>query len=177
MPINTSKVPTLQVLAAREIQKSNPNLFFRLQSLETDPEIKKAFIEPKLQTLTNQVTKEYQIKVEAREEKIEKCSSSLSSDSCFAKCSSLTLATLLSGVHVGIYYMLKAADVDPSAQTTFICTIPATICFSICAGVCLNKQIAKCLASCFTPSVPNKITIDLDEVGRKSDFETAAKIV
>lgn len=169
MPINTSKVPTLQILAARAIQKSNPNLFFRLQSLETDPEIKKTFIDPKLQTLTNKLTEEYQVKVEIREEKIEDCSSSLGSDKCFSKCSSFTLATLMSGVHVGIYYILKAADVDSSAQTAFICTIPATICFSICAGVCLSKQIAKGLASCFTPSVPNKITIDLDELGRNSN--------
>ncbi|HDV5939471.1 TPA: lpg2692 family Dot/Icm T4SS effector [Legionella pneumophila] len=163
----SSKVPSLKSLAANVIQKTNPNLFFRLHSLETPPEIKKGFIDKELEALTRELTEDYQTKVEARNEKIEECSSNLSSNECFVKCSAFTLTTLMAGVHVGIYYILKAAAVDPSTQIAYISSIPATICFSMCVGVCLNRQITKCLSSCFTPSVPDKITVDLDELGRQ----------
>ncbi|HAT8178801.1 TPA: hypothetical protein JA361_04845 [Legionella pneumophila] len=164
----TSKVPSLKFLAANAVQKTNANLFFKLHSFETPPEIKNEFIDKRLETLTAQLTEDYQTKVEARKEKIEDCSSNLSSNECFVKCSVFTLTTLMAGVHVGIYYILKAAAVDSSTQTAYISSIPATICFSMCVGVCLNRQITKCLGYCFTPSVPENITVNLDELGRKS---------
>ncbi|APF04410.1 TPA: hypothetical protein RG395_001586 [Legionella pneumophila] len=164
----TSKVPSLKFLAAKVVEKTNANLFFRLHSLETPPEIKKEFIDNKLEALTHELTEDYQTQVEARKEKIEECSSNLSSNECFVKCSSFALTTLMAGVHIGIYYILKAAAVDSSTQIAYISSIPATICFSMCVGVCLNRQITKCLGSCFTPSVPDKITVDLDELGRQS---------
>lgn len=163
----SSKVPSLKSLAANAVQKTNANLFFSCTHLKL-PEIKKGFIDKELEALTHELTEDYQTKVEAKNEKIEECSSNLSSNECFVKCSAFTLTTLMAGVHVGIYYILKAAAVDPSTQIAYISSIPATICFSMCVGVCLNRQITKCLSSCFTPSVPDKITVDFDELGRQS---------
>ncbi|NYR27034.1 hypothetical protein G4A25_28405, partial [Escherichia coli] len=71
----SSKVTSLKSLAANALQKTNANLFFRLHSLETTPEIKKGFIDKKLEALTHELTEDYQTKVEARNEKIEECSS------------------------------------------------------------------------------------------------------
>jgi hypothetical protein len=72
---------------------------------------------------------------------------------------------MFSGLHVGTYFILKAAETDPANQLTFICTLPVTFFVSMCIGMCLAKPVARALAHCFIPSVSDHLTIDLNETG------------
>lgn len=164
-PIKESRIPSLKSLAADTLQKTNPTLFFRIPAQGMPPEITTQYIEPAIDRLVAQATEEYLEKEAIRQDRVEQCTSALTSNDCFPKVASCTTSTIASGVHVAIYFILQAAEVNPSTRITFLCTVPVTWFVSACAGMCLTRPLARGLANLFTPANPSKITIDLGESG------------
>lgn len=163
-------IPSLQILAANAVFKANPNQFFQFHNKEIAPAIKERYVDKVLNQAIDEQVSIYQAKVEQRQDKIDDRTDHLSSSECFEKVSACTFTSIFSGLHVGTYFILKAANVDPSTQLTFICTIPVTIFVSMCIGMCLTKPAARALAHCFTSGVSDKLTVDLDELGRTSQL-------
>lgn len=159
------EIPSLQKLAAEALSKSkNPNHFFRLYNTPMPDEIIKTYVLPLVNKQIEKQTAAYFDKVENRQKKIEDRSITLSQNTCFVKTAGCTGSMLMSGLHVGIYFILQAAGVDASTQIIWLTTIPVSFIVGTCGGMFLSPYLAKALARCVTPSISGKITINLEEL-------------
>ena len=162
------RILSLKILAANAISKANPSLFFTLHNKGMPPEIYDAYVNATIQQKVYEQVTLYKEKKQERHDNIDDCTERLSSSECFVKISSCTFSTMFSGLHVGTYFILKAAETAPSTQLTFICTIPVTFFLSLCVGMCLAKPAARAFAHCFIPPVSDHLTIDLNEIESNS---------
>ncbi|KTC78916.1 hypothetical protein [Legionella cherrii] len=162
-PSPSREVPKLATLAAQTINKTNPHLFFTLFNNKKLPaEIENRYINPSVQKLVNEHEKVYWSNVNERKQKVDNCSSRLDSDPCYRKCASLTMAALSGGVHIGVYYILRASGVSASTTFTFLVTIPATIIVMGCFSPFAVHLLSKGIANCVIPRVPSE-EVDLNE--------------
>ncbi|WP_454780524.1 hypothetical protein [Legionella sp. WA2022007384] len=170
-----TQIPKLITLAAQKLEKTNPHLFFTFyKNKKLPPELENQYINPSVQKLVSQEERIYLANVKERKETINERSSKLNDNCCYRKCSTLASMALGSGVHLGIYYILRATGTPYSTTMTFLATIPATVivtgCFSPCASILLSKLIAHCS----TPKVPDGV-VDLTEVVTQKETEIAAQ--
>ncbi|MCW8398365.1 hypothetical protein OQJ26_06120 [Legionella sp. PATHC038] len=162
-PSPYGEVPKLATLAAQKINKTNPHLFFTLfNNKELPAEIENDFINPTVQKLIDEHENIYWSNVNKRKQKVDNCSSRLDSESCYRNCASLTMAALSGGVHIGVYYILRASGVSSSTTFTFLATIPATIIVMGCFSPFAVHLLSKGIANCVIPKVPREV-VDLNE--------------
>lgn len=158
------QVPKLITLAAEAIKKTNPHLFFTLYKNKTlSHEIENKYVNPPVQELVKQHEQIYLTNVEERNENVKYCSSRIEADCCFKKCASLTMMALGSGIHLGIYFILRSSGVPYSTTLTYLATLPVTLCVTACFSPCAAILLAKGIAHCVTPDVPEE-TVDLNEI-------------
>ncbi|MGM9452087.1 hypothetical protein ACTAZI_02005 [Legionella bozemanae] len=158
------QIPKLITLTAEVIKKTNPHLFFTLYgNKKLPPQIENEYINPPVQELVKQHEHIYWANVKERKEEVKYRSSRIEVDCCFKKCTSLTMMALGSGVHLGIYYILRASGVPYSTTITYLATLPVTLCVTACFSPCAAFLLAKGIANCITPDVPEE-TVDLYEV-------------
>lgn len=174
IPTQTRQIPKLLTLTAQAINKTNPNLFFTLyQNKKLPPEIEDQYINPPVQKLVKEHEEIYKSNVKHRKEDVGYCASRLDKDTCYRKCVGLTMAALGSGVHLSVYYILRASGASSSATITFLATIPATICVLTCFSPCAAHLLSKGIANCVIPGVPNE-EIDLND--KVDDIESQRSI-
>ena len=171
-----TQIPTLATLAAQKLEKTYPHLFFTFyKNKELPLELENQYINPPVQKLVSQHEQIHLINVKERKKMINERSSALNDNCCYRKCSSLAFMALGAGVHLGIYYILRANGAPYSTTLTFLATIPATVivtgCFSPCASILLSKLIAHCS----TPNVPEEV-VDLTEVVTHKESQEQAKM-
>ncbi|PWY57022.1 hypothetical protein DGG96_01160 [Legionella qingyii] len=164
MPRIVQQIPKLATLAAKEIEKSNPHLFFTLYKNTTLPlDLENQYINPLVQDLVNKHGKIYLANIKKRKKLIDERSSAIEEDCCYKKAITLAMVALGTGVHFGIYFILRASGVPHSTTLTFLATIPVTVivmgCFSPCASILLSKLIARGTV----PDIPSEV-VDLTEV-------------
>lgn len=158
------QVPNLVTLAAEVIKKTNPHLFFTLyENKKLRLEIENKYINPPIKELVNQHEEIYLAKVKERKETVNERSASIEGNTCYRKCTSIVMTALGSGVHLGVYYILRASGVPYSTTLTFLATIPATMVVTACFSPCASILLAKGMARCVTPGVP-PVVVDLTEV-------------
>ncbi|KTD42135.1 hypothetical protein [Legionella parisiensis] len=160
----SKQVPKLITLTAEVIKKTNPHLFFTLYgNKELPPQIENEYVNPPVQELVKQHEHIYLANVKERKDEIKYRSARIETDYCFKKCAGLMMLALGSGVHLGIYYILRSSGVPYSTTITFLATLPATVCVTACFSPCAAILLAKGIARCITPGVPEE-TVDLTEI-------------
>ncbi|WP_133141146.1 hypothetical protein [Legionella spiritensis] len=165
----------MKYLAAKQLKKSNPNQFFKFHNnIVLDKEIQEQFVEPAVAQIIKKQEHLFERKVLARQEQVEDCSGNLAQNRCFSKTTASMGLVVTAGIHLGIYFILKASNVSQSTQSTFLLTMPLTAIAGICGGVFMVRQIASCLAHCCIPGVSNNITVDLNEIADEENLLKAA---
>ncbi|QBR83964.1 hypothetical protein E3983_06135 [Legionella israelensis] len=176
---NTEEIPSLQVLAAKKIKETNPNLFFKLPpQFLNSPEffcsgevaaIVRQFLNSKLQGKINEETQKYEEKMKARKENIDDCEDAFRREP-YAKFSGCMTSMLLTGLHVGLYFILKnTAELSNEAEVGWLVSIPASMLVGACLGICCAPKIGRSLGHCLYPSASNNITIEMEELGGASN--------
>ncbi|STX41355.1 Uncharacterised protein [Legionella donaldsonii] len=165
------QVPSLKTLAGQAVNQRH--LFFDLRNKELPPEIVTQHIKPIIDQLVSEREKIYFLQLEERQEKIEELSSELQQQGWFSKLLSWAFGLGLTGLHVGIYFILRANDDIPDqTKLAFISSVPASFFVGLCAGACcLTRPLAWTIAYFQTPRIPTKQVIDLNEEAMK-DFPT-----
>ncbi|WP_019218176.1 hypothetical protein [Legionella tunisiensis] len=164
------QVPSLKILAGKAVKSRH--LFFNLRNNELDPEIVTQHIQPIINQLIAEREKRYFLQLEERQEKIDELSSELRQQGWFSKLPSWALGLGLTGLHIGIYFILQD-DEDISSQTklAFICSVPASFFVGLCAGAyCLPRPLAWAIAYFRTPRIPSNQVIDLNEEASKDSL-------
>ncbi len=158
------QVPKLVTLAAEVIKKTNPHLFFTLyENKKLHLEIENQYVNPSIQELVNQREKIYLAKVKERKETVNERSASIEENTCYRQCTGLVMMALGSGVHLSIYYILRASGIPYSTTLNFLAAIPATVVVATCFSPCASVLLAKGIARCVTQGVPHEV-VDLTEV-------------
>ncbi|HHF7347712.1 TPA: hypothetical protein ACPSKE_000878 [Legionella feeleii] len=164
------QVPSLKILAGKAVKQRH--LFFDLRNQELPPEIVTHHIQPIIDQLVSEREKSYFLQLEERQEKIAELSSELQQQGWFSKLLSWTLGLGLTGLHIGIYFILKANDDIPDqTKLAFISSVPASFFVGLCAGACcLPRPLAWTFAYFRTPRIPSKQVIDLNEEALKDSL-------
>lgn len=115
------QVPSLQILAGKAVKQRH--LFFKLRNQELPPEIVTHHIRPIIDQLVSEREKSYFLQLEERQEKIAELSSELQQQGWFSKLLSWTLGLGLTGLHIGIYFILKANDDIPDQTKLALCLL------------------------------------------------------
>ncbi|WP_454785231.1 hypothetical protein [Legionella sp. WA2024007413] len=169
-------IPTLVTLAAQKIEKTNPHLFFTLyNNKKLPPDLESQYITPLVQKLVSQHKDIYLANVKERDEMIMERSSNINENCCYRKCAILAAMALGAGVHLGIYYILRASEVPYSTSLTFLTTLPATVIVTGCFSPCASILVSKLIAHCSIPNVPDEV-VDLTEVVTHMESQQQPKI-
>lgn len=141
---------------------TNLTFFSFYKSKQILPEIENKYVNPTIQKLIDEREKIYLSNVEKRKRKIANYTSRLDENECFRKCTYLALIALSAGVHMSIYYIMKASGVSSSTSITFLATMPATIMVMACFSPFATHYLSKAMAHCAAPRVRNE-PIDLEK--------------
>lgn len=166
----TFQVPSLKILAGKAVKQRH--LFFDLGNKEVDPEIVTQHIQPIIDQLIVEREKSYFLQIEERQEKIEDLSAELQQQRWFSNLLSWALALGLTGLHIGIYFILREnEDIPDQTKLTFISAVPASFFVGLCAGACcLPRPLAWSIAYFRTPRIPSMQVIDLNEEAMKNSL-------
>ncbi|QDP72937.1 hypothetical protein FOG18_10375 [Legionella israelensis] len=175
---NTEEILSLQMLAAKKIKETNPNLFFKLPpQFLNSPEffcseevaaIVRQFLNSKLQGKINEETQKYEEKMEARKENVDDCEDIFRREP-YIKFSGCMTSMLLTGLHVGLYFILKnTIQLSDEVVMGWLATVPVSTLVGACLGICCAPKIGRSLGHCLYPSASNNITIEMEELGSTS---------
>ncbi|MCE0723005.1 MULTISPECIES: hypothetical protein [Legionella] len=162
--IQPQQIPKLISLTAEVIKKTNPHLFFTLYKNKDLPsQIEDQYVNPSIQTLVKEHENIYFANAKERKEVVNDRSFRIETNCFFKNGTGLAMTAVGSGIHLGIYYILRSAGASYSTTVTFLACIPVTIIVTACFSPCATILLAKGIARGITPSVPNE-EIDLTDV-------------
>ncbi|CEK09896.1 hypothetical protein [Legionella hackeliae] len=157
----TEKVPTLKMLAAQAVKKSNPLLFFQL-NMELSPEIQQKYVEEPKKEIIKKAEEIYLEKEQKRSEKVEKKRENLSTHECFVKGMSCVGGIVLTGIYLAVAIpVLNAIKADTNTQATTYALTIVVYTVGNCFGMCFASKTAKLLVECCTPKVSPEV-VDLE---------------
>lgn len=159
-----NQVPKLITLSAKALYKSDPLQFFTFyKNKELPIAIQETYINEPLQKMVKKQEEVYLKKIAKRKEKVDYKATNLEKNCFFRNCTALTMTSIGGGIHLGVYYILKASGASFSTTLTFLSTIPATLVVAACFSPCANYLFAKAVAQCMTPGVTDNV-IDLNQI-------------
>ncbi|STY28645.1 Uncharacterised protein [Legionella wadsworthii] len=169
------QVPKLITLSAKALYKSDPIQFFTFyKNKELPIAIEDTYVNEPLQKMVQKQEEVYLKKIAKRKEKVDYKATNLEKNCFFRNCTALTMTSLGGGIHLGVYYILRASGASFSTTLTFLSTIPATLVVAACFSPCANYLFAKAVAQCTTPGVTDNV-IDLHQIVIESSSVSFSK--
>ncbi|KTC98200.1 hypothetical protein [Legionella erythra] len=156
-------VLSLKMLAAEKLQRNNPEKLLLLHDKEIDPAVEQKYITPKINELVRIEQSRYEREVQERKQIVKDRTSQVASSRFFHKMSACTNMTLYTGLHVAMYYILGAAEVEPDIRMLWLALTPVSTLVGVATGVFCAYPFARGIVECLTPGVSSERIIDLEQ--------------
>ncbi|KTC87206.1 hypothetical protein [Legionella brunensis] len=157
------EVPPLKELAARAVDKLNPNLFFQFHANTLDPDIYNKYVLPRIEAKIEKAEENYFAKEKVRSQKVSDEKERLTHNDCFVKTmgclGGIIFVSIYLGVSVPILEITKAS-LEKKALCYTLTFIPFLV--GSCFGICFSGNAAKKMVEFSIPKTKAEV-VDLED--------------